>query len=180
MSSRRAGSRGFAIAAGDLVVILGDGVGFQVRQLSQLGLAEAMVAQAFDDAPEFGTESQCPVRGAQRTGSRRRLSAGNDVARIADLETAVGVFRDLHVHTGVAGTLGAGQQLQGPPLVLDRVVPGNFAGVLEAEGFVQGALEVQGTVGRLRQFGRGGELGVVAGQEVLQDGAGLVDGFGVR
>ena len=52
--------------------VLGDGVGLQVGQVSQLGLAEAMVAQALHDAADFGSRSQGAVRSAQRTGSRWR------------------------------------------------------------------------------------------------------------
>ena len=50
--------------------------------------------------------------------------------------------------------------------------------MLEAEDFIQGAASVPGTVGRFGHFGRDGKLGVVAGQEVLQHGVGLVDGLG--
>ena len=80
------------------------------------------------------------MRGSQHTGSRRHLPAGDDFALIAYLEAAVGVFQDFDVHSGIAGTLGAGEQLQGAPLVLDRVVTGHLAGVFEAEDFGQDPL----------------------------------------
>ena len=48
--------------------VLADGVGLQVGQVSQLGLAEAMVAQALRNADDFGSRGQSAVSGAQRTG----------------------------------------------------------------------------------------------------------------
>ena len=119
------------------------------------------------------------MRGSQQTGSRRCLPAGDDFALMAYLEAAVGVFQDFDMHSGIAGTLGAGEQLQGAPLLLDRVVPGHLAGVFEAEDFSQNPLGVPGAVGRLRQFGWDREPGVVARQEVPEHGVGLVDGSGV-
>ena len=88
------------------------------------------------------------------------------------------MFEDFHRDTGVAGTHGAGQDLQGAPLVLDRVVPSHFAGALETEDFIQRPISVPGTIGRRVQFSRHGEPEVVAGQEVPQHGVGLVDGPG--
>ena len=102
---------------------LDDGIGLQVGQVSQLGLADAMIAQAFHDAADFWVGSQSAVGSAQCTGSGRRWPAGDDLTLMAYLEAAIGVFEDFHLDTGVAGTLPAGQQLQGAPLVLDRVVP---------------------------------------------------------
>ena len=167
-----------AIAVDDVVVIIGDGTGFQIGQVSQLGLAETMVAQAFHDAVEFGSGSRGPVGGSQHPGSRRDLPSGDDSALMAYLETAVGVFQDFHLHSGIAGTFGAGEQLEGAPLVLDRVVPGHLAGVFEAKDLGQDPLGVPRTVGWLRQFGWDRELGVVARQEVPEHGIGLVDGSG--
>ena len=43
---------------------LGDGIGIQVSQVSQLGLAEAMVAQAFHDAADFRCGRQCAMGSA--------------------------------------------------------------------------------------------------------------------
>ena len=76
------------------------------------------------------------------------------------------MFQDFHLHSGIAGTLGAGEQLQGAPLVLDRVVMGHLACVFEAEDFSQVPLGVPGAIGRLGQFGWDRELGIVARQEV--------------
>ena len=59
---------------------------------------------------------------------------------MADLEPAVGVFEDLHLDVSVAGVLRARQQLQGAPLIADRVVSRHFASLLEAEDFLQGPL----------------------------------------
>ena len=103
-------------------------------------------------------------------GFGRRGPTGDDLAFVAHLESAVSVFKDFHPDTGVVGTFRAGQQLQGAPLVLDRVVPGHLSGVLEAEDFLQGPLRAPRTVG---QFGWEVKLGVVAGQEVSQHGVGL-------
>ena len=95
------------------------------------------------------------------------------------LEPAVGVFQHFHTRASVAGAFGTGQELQGAPLVLDRVVPSHLARMLETEDLIQGLLGDPGTVSRLGQLGRHGKLGVVAGQEVPQDGVGLVEGPGV-
>ena len=89
----------FSTATGRLDRTLVDRLEFQVGQLSQLGLAETMVTQAFHDAVEFRGGSHGPVRGSQHTGSRRCLPAGDDFALIAYLETAVGVFQDFHLHS---------------------------------------------------------------------------------
>ena len=130
----------FSTATGRLDRTLVDRLELQVGQLSQLGLAETMVTQAFHGAVEFRGGSHGPVRGSQHTGSRRRLPAGDDFALMAYLETAVGVFQDFDMHSGIAGTLGAGEQLQGAPVVLDRVVTGHLACVFEAEDFGQDPL----------------------------------------
>ena len=97
---------------------------------------------------------------------------------MAYLEAVVGVFEDFHLDTGVAGTLPAGQELQGVPSVLDRVVPSHLAGALEAEDFVQGPVSVPRAVGRLGHIGRDRKPRVVAGQEVPEHGIGLVYGAG--
>ena len=55
---------------------LDDGIGLQVGQVSQLGLADAMIAQAFHDAADFWVGSQSAVGSAQCTGSGRRWPAG--------------------------------------------------------------------------------------------------------
>ena len=53
----------------------------------------------------------------QCAGSGRRWSTGDDLSLVAHLEAAVGVFEDFYLHTGIAGTLRARQQLQGAQLV---------------------------------------------------------------
>ncbi len=74
----------------------------------------------------------------------------NDVALVAHLEASVDVLEHLHLHTGAAGTLDAGQQLERVPLVLDRVVPIHPSRMLEAEDLVQRPVLVPrtGTIGR--------------------------------
>ena len=83
--------------------VLGDGIGLQVGQVSQLGLADAMIAQAFYDAADCWVGSQSAVGSAQCTGSGRRWLAGDDLTLMAYLEAVVGVFEDFHLDTGVAG-----------------------------------------------------------------------------
>ena len=156
LPTQRKGSFSTATGRLDRIVVV-DRLGLQVGQLPQLGLAETMVTQAFHDAVELRSGSHGPMRGSQHTGSRRRLPAGDDFVPIAYLEAAVGVFQDFDMHSGIAGTLGAGEQLQGAPLLLDRVVPGHLAGVFEAEDFGQDPLGVPGAVGRLRYSGSLGQ-----------------------
>ena len=129
---------------------LDHGIGLQVGQVSQLGLADAMIAQAFYDAADFWVGSQSAVGSAQCTGSGRRWPAGDDLTLMAHLEPAVSVFEDFHLDTGVAGTLPAGQQLQGATPVLDRVVSSYLAAMLQAEDFVQRPVSVPRAVRRLR------------------------------
>ena len=76
---------------------LDDGIGLQVGQVSQLGLADAMIAQAFYDAADFWVGSQSAVGSAQCTGSGRRWPAGDDLTLMAYLEAVVGVFEDFHL-----------------------------------------------------------------------------------
>ena len=47
------------------------------------------------------------------------------------------MFEGFHLDTGVAGMFHTGQQLQGAPPVLDRVVSSHLAAMLQAEDFVQ-------------------------------------------
>ena len=138
---------------------LDDGIWLQVGQLSQLRLAEAVVAQAFHDAADLWSRSQGTVGSTQCAGSGRRWPTGDDLSLVAHLEAAVGVFEDFYLHTGVAGTLRARQQLQGASLVLDRVVPSHLPGVLEGEDLFQGLISVPPSVGRLGQIGGRGKLG---------------------
>ena len=60
----------------------------------------------------FWVGCQGSVGSAQRTGSGWRWSTWDDLALMAHLEAAVGVFEDFHLYASVAGTLHAGQQLQ--------------------------------------------------------------------
>ena len=54
------GQRPFSTTADELVVIFHDGIGLQDREVSQLGLAEAMVAQALHDATDSGLGAKAP------------------------------------------------------------------------------------------------------------------------
>ena len=108
LPARRKGS--FSAATGRLDRTVVDRLRLQVGQLSQLGLAETMVAQAFDDAAEFRGGSHGPVGGSQHTGSRRSLAAGDDFALIAYLEVSVSVFQDFHLDSGIAGAFAAGSR----------------------------------------------------------------------
>ena len=91
-------------------------------------------------------------------------------------ETAVGKFQDFHSRPGIAGALLAGQQFQGAPLVLDGVVPGYLAGVLESENLLKGKTRIQGRVGRIRLFRLDCESGVETRDKPLQYLVGLLDG----
>ncbi len=90
-------SLGFALGVGGAVVIFGDGVGLEVGQVSQLGLAETMVAEAFHGAADFRGGNQGAMGSAQCAGSGRRGPTGDDLALVAVLEPAVGVFEDFHL-----------------------------------------------------------------------------------
>ena len=72
---------------------LDDGIGLQVGQVPQLGLAEAVVAQAFHDAADFRRGSQCPMGSPQCAASWWRGLAGYDLAVVTHLQAAVGVSR---------------------------------------------------------------------------------------
>ena len=90
-----------------------DGVGLQVGQLSELGLAYAMAAQAFHHAADFGSGSQSAVGSAPGAGFGRCGPTGDDLTFVAHMEWAAGVFEDFHLDAGVARAFHAGQQLQG-------------------------------------------------------------------
>ena len=64
-------------------------------------------------------------------------------------------------------------------MVLYRVVPGDLAGVLEAQDLGKAKFRRHWTVGGFRMLGLHGEAGVAAGQEVPQHRRGLVHGPGV-
>ena len=170
-------SMGFAVGVADMVVIFDDRIRLEVSQVSQLSLAEAVVAEAFHYAAGLRSGSQSAMGSAQCASLGRCWTTGDDLTLVANQEVTVGVFQDFHLDTGVAGTLRTGQQLQGKPPVLDRVVPGHLSTVLEPEYFLQGLLRAPRTVDWIGQFGWDGKLGVVAGQEVQQHGVGLVEGM---
>ena len=62
---------GFGLVVGDVVVIFDDGIGLEVGQVSQLGLAEPMVAEAFHDAADLRRGSQGAMGSAQGAASGR-------------------------------------------------------------------------------------------------------------
>ena len=68
---------------------------------------------------------------------------------VTHLKVSVSVLKDLHLHTGVAGSLHAGEQLERAPLVLDRIVPVHPSKMLEAENLVQWLAFVPSPVGWL-------------------------------
>ena len=59
---------------------LDDGIGFQVGQVPQLGLADAVVTQAFHYAADFRRGIQGAMGNPQRAGSGRRGPTGDDLA----------------------------------------------------------------------------------------------------
>ena len=62
---------------------------------------------------------------------------GDHLPAVLDHELAVALLQDLHLDTCVAGPFLAREQLQGAPLVFDRVVPGHLTQVLEAQDPLQ-------------------------------------------
>ena len=65
-------------------------------------------------------------------------------------------------------------------MILHRVVPGDLAGVLEAQDLGQTKFRRHQAVGRFRMLGLHVKTGVATRDEVLQHRLGLVDGPGIR
>ena len=83
---------------------------------------------------EFRVEGIGPDCSPQRGQGLGRFLKIDGLSVVADNQPAVSPFQDLYPEAGIAGPVHPGQQLQDPPVVFDRVVPGHLAGVLEADG----------------------------------------------
>ena len=80
--------------------------------------------------------------GPQRSGLGRSFLVGNHFPLMLDHELSVALLQHLHLDAGIAGPLLGWKQLQSAQLVLDGVIPGHLAQVLEAED----PLQMQGGV----------------------------------
>ena len=88
--------------------------------------------------PRPGPYRRGPLE-ARRTPGRGGASlCGDRASSVLHEELTVQALMDLQLHSGVARPLLTRQQLQGTPVVLDGVVPGHLAAVLEAEDMPQG------------------------------------------
>ena len=153
---------------------------FQGGQASLLGLADVEVPHAVDDALEFRPWRPEADPSPQYAHTRRWFLRGHRMPLVLDDELAVGSFQYLHPQSGVAGTFCIGQQLQDPPLILHRVVPGDLAGVPETQDLGQTMFRRHQAVGRFWMLGLHVETGVETRDEVLQHRRGLVVGPGIR
>ena len=152
--------------------------GFQGGQTTLLGPADVMIPHAADHAPEFGSRKPGGNSRPQGAHARRWFLGGHAMPLIPDDELAVGTFQHLHPQAGVASAFLIGQQLQDPPVVLNRVVPSHLPSILVAQDLGEAQIGVSRAVCRFRMLGLHGEAGVVARQEVPQHSVGLVHGAG--
>ena len=143
-----------------------------------MSLVQVAVDHPIGDPLRFRIGGARAVRAPKRRGGRRPLLIIDGLPLVPDHQLTVGPFQDIHPESGIAGPLRLRQQLEHPPLVLHRVVPGHLAGVLDADGLGQGQLVRHRAVGRLRLLRRHGETRIEPGQKLLQDQAGLVDAAG--
>ena len=122
-----------------------------------------MLAEVPDHLGHFGRRRLGSLGGPQGSRLGRSFLVGNDFPVILDGKLAIGMFQHSHLDAGIAGPVLGRQQLQGAQLVLDGVVPGHLAGVLEAEDPFRMQRGVQGTIGGLGLLGRDDKLVVEAG-----------------
>ena len=78
------------------------------------------------------------------------LLGREDAPFVPHRQPAVQSFQDLHRRPGIAGAFRTWQQLDGVQLEPNRVVPGHFPAVLEAQDLFQAQLRVQRPECRLR------------------------------
>ena len=97
-----------------------------------------VAAHAVDPTVKAGAISERTIGGTENSRARRRLLCGDRASPVLHEELTVQALMDLHLRSGVARPLLTRQQLQGTPVVLDGVVPGHLAAVLEAEYLIQG------------------------------------------
>ena len=104
--------------------------------------------RAIDAAGQPGACRRGGVRCSQLSRAWRSLLCGESLPVVVHQEPAIRALLDLDLHAGVRRTTSVRQQLQGPPFVLDGVVPGHLAPVFEAEYLIQGHGLLQATVGK--------------------------------
>ena len=85
----------------------------QSGQALQLQPGESMLAQVPDHLGQFGSCSQSPLGGPQRSGLGRSLLVGNHFRLALDHELSVAPLQHLHLDTGIAGPVLGWKQLQG-------------------------------------------------------------------
>ena len=101
-------------------------------------LSLGWLAHAVDPTVKAGAISERTIGGTENSRARRRLLCGDRASPGLHEELSFQALMDLQLRSGVARPLLTRQQLQGTPVVLDGVVPGHLAAVLEAEYLVQG------------------------------------------
>ena len=124
-----------------------------------------------DDAFVVGMAGEFDLNRAQRTGQRRGQAGGDRLAVVTNRERAVGSLYHFDPRASVVGSVGAGQELQRAPAVLDGVVPrsswgqaqSNRARLLEGEDRAQVERRVERAVNGLRLRRLDPEAGVEAG-----------------
>ena len=92
-----------------------------------------VVAHPVDPTVKVGAISERTIGGTENSRARRRLLCGDRASPVPHEGADRPVLMDLQLRSGVARPLLTRQQLQGTPVVLDGVVPGHLAAVLEAE-----------------------------------------------
>ena len=109
--------------------------GLQFRQELPLFTIKVAAGEAISGLRSLRRGGAAGTFSPQDRGGRFPLLEIDGFSLVPDQQLPVGPLQDLHLESGVAGSLRSWQQLQDPPVVLHRVVPGHLAGVLEAQGF---------------------------------------------
>ena len=139
---------------------------------------QALLPAAVDCHAQLALVASLRTRGScpEQTRTRRCLLGGDGLPQILHGYQAFQVLVYFHLQSGVAGAIRTRQQLQRSRVVLDGVVSGHLAGVLEAKDMLQGQRRVQGTIGWSRFLCLHSEFLIEAGQEAALDVIGLIDG----
>ena len=91
---------------------------FQSGQALQLQPGETMLAQVPDHLGQFGSGSQCPLGGPQRSRLGRSFLVSDHFPLVLHHELSVALLQHLHLDTGITGPVLGWNQLQGAQLVL--------------------------------------------------------------
>ena len=121
---RSPGPRGFVIN-----LVLGYSR-LQGCQSLQLQSAEAVLAQVSDHLGQFGSRSQGALSGPRGARPGWSFLVGDHLPAVVDHELSVALLQDFYLDTCKARPFLVREQLQGAPLVLDRVVPGHLTQVV--------------------------------------------------